>query len=137
MFRVSSAGSFQNNDLVDHLAFFYGFICWIAHSRTGVRLAKPYHPRVIADMVRADKRNVYLSRLEGCLSTSCIIGPAIGGILGQISNQFPMYAAAVISGIAMLAAFVFLKESNPLIVDAEGNYRPKRLVCGFVSSLSS
>lgn len=84
-------------------------------------------------MVHADKRNVYLSRLEGCLSTSCIIGPAIGGILGQISNQFPMYAAAVISGIAMLAAFVFLKESNPLIVDAEGNYRPKRLVCWFIS----
>ena len=77
-------------------------------------------------MVHADKRNVYLSRLEGCLSTSGIIGPAIGGILGQVSNQFPFYAAGVISGIAMIAGFIFLKESNPLIVDEEGNYRAKK-----------
>ena len=92
---------------------------------------------VIADVIPAATRNTYLARLEGFVSLAFIIGPALGGILGQVSNQFPFYAAGVISGIAMIAGFIFLKESNPLIVDAEGNYRPKRLVCGFVSSLSS
>lgn len=46
---------------------------------------------VIADVIPADKRNVYLARLEGCLSVSFIVGPAIGGVLGQISYQFPMF----------------------------------------------
>ena len=37
------------------------------------------------------------------------------------------YVAGVVSGIAMIAAFIFLKESNPLIVDEEGNPRKKKL----------
>lgn len=37
------------------------------------------------------------------------------------------YVAGIVSGIAMIAAFIFLKESNPLIVDEEGNPRKKKL----------
>ena len=37
------------------------------------------------------------------------------------------YVAGVVSGIAMIAAFIFLKESNPLIVVEEVNPRKKKL----------
>ena len=45
---------------------------------------------VIADVIPAEKRNVYLSRLDGIVSVSFIVGPAIGGVLSQISNHFPL-----------------------------------------------
>lgn len=35
--------------------------------------------------------------------------------------------AGVVSGMATIAALIFLKESNPLIVDEEGNPRKVRL----------
>lgn len=37
------------------------------------------------------------------------------------------YVAGIVSGIAMIAALIFLKESNPLIVDEEGNPRKVKL----------
>ena len=37
------------------------------------------------------------------------------------------YAAGVVSGIAMIAALIWLKESNPLLVDENGNKRDKPL----------
>lgn len=46
---------------------------------------------VIADAIPTDKRNIYLSRLDGIVSISFIVGPALGGILSQVSNQFPLY----------------------------------------------
>lgn len=45
---------------------------------------------MIADVIPSEKRNSYLSRLDGIVSVSYIVGPAIGGVLAQISNQFPL-----------------------------------------------
>ena len=99
-------------------------------------------PSVIADVISTDKRNIYLSRLDGIVSISFIVGPALGGILSQVSNQFPLYvlyltsiltnsyAAGVVSGLALIVALIFLKESNPLIIDENGNRREKKLVKG-------
>ena len=72
--------------------------------------------RVVADVTVAEDRNKYLSRLDACISFAFIIGPAIGGILAQVNNHFPMYVAGVVSGIAMIIALIFLKESNPKIL---------------------
>lgn len=57
-----------------------------------------------------------MSRLDACGSFSFIVGPALGGVLAQVSNHFPMYIAGIISGVAMIIAFIFLKESNPRII---------------------
>ena len=46
---------------------------------------------VIADLVPGDQRSIYITRLEACNSAAYIVGPAIGGILGQISYQTPLY----------------------------------------------
>ena len=72
--------------------------------------------RVVADVTVAEDRNKYLSRLDACISFAFIIGPAIGGILAQVNNHFPMYVAGIVSGIAMIIALIFLKESNPKIL---------------------
>ena len=72
--------------------------------------------RVVADVTSAEDRNKYLSRLDACISFAFIIGPAIGGILAQVNNHFPMYVAGVVSGIAMIVALIFLEESNPKIL---------------------
>ena len=71
---------------------------------------------VVADVTVAEDRNKYLSRLDACISFAFIVGPAIGGILAQVNNHFPMYVAGIVSGIAMIVALIFLKESNPKIL---------------------
>jgi singapore isolate B (sub-type 7) whole genome shotgun sequence assembly, scaffold_0 len=45
---------------------------------------------VIADIIPAEQRNTYLTRLEGCISAAYIIGPAVGGVLAQVNYHFPM-----------------------------------------------
>ncbi|KNB43926.1 MFS transporter [Blastocystis sp. subtype 4] len=71
---------------------------------------------VIADIIPAEQRNTYLTRLEGCISAAYIIGPAVGGVLAQVNYHFPMYVAGVISGIAMVIALFILKESHPGLI---------------------
>lgn len=46
---------------------------------------------VIADIIPGDRRSIYITRLEACNSAAYIVGPAIGGLLGQISYQTPLY----------------------------------------------
>ena len=45
---------------------------------------------VIADVIPSEKRNAYMSRLDGIVSVSYIVGPAIGGVLSQITYHFPL-----------------------------------------------
>ena len=120
-------GSFQIDGYAHHLAFFYRSVFWVAYSRPGVGVLPPLDLSVIADLIPPDHRNVYLSRLEGCLSVAYVIGPVIGAFLSQISLHFPFYAASAIATLATISALLFLKESNPLVVDEEGNRRPKKL----------
>ena len=71
---------------------------------------------MIADITTPVDRNSYLSRLDACISVAYIVGPAIGGVLAQVNNRFPMYVAGVVSGVAMIVALIFLKESNPKVL---------------------
>ena len=82
---------------------------------------------VIADITPADERNQYLSRLDAVVSAAFIVGPALGGILGQVNNKFPLFFAGVVSGLALIVAFIFLKESNPTVLErweSKKNPRP-------------
>ena len=72
--------------------------------------------RVVADITSPEERNKYLSRVDSCISVAYVIGPAIGGLLAEYNIHFPMYVAGIVSGIAMIVALVFLKESNPKIL---------------------
>ena len=76
----------------------------------------PFYRRVIADIIPAEDRSTYLSRLNACGTAAYIVGPAIGGVLALVNNHFPLYMAGITSGIAMVLAIFFLKESNPLVL---------------------
>ena len=81
---------------------------------------------MIADVVPTEERNTYLSRLDGVGSAAFIIGPAIGGILCQVNNHLPLlffslpltrrFVAGGVSGVALVFALFFLKESSPEIL---------------------
>lgn len=90
---------------------------------------------VVADVTDAASRNSWLSRLDGIVSAAFIIGPAIGAILLKVNSRFPLYFssmslmiryfAGVVSGLAMVVAIIFLKESHPKILNknkSEGNH---------------
>lgn len=67
-------------------------------------------------MIPAEDRSTYLSRLNACGTAAYIVGPAIGGVLALVNNHFPLYMAGITSGIALVLAIFFLKESNPLVL---------------------
>ena len=99
-----------------YLEVFYRFVCGFPYSCPGVLILLSIHYSVIADLVPAEDRSIFLSRLDACVTAAFILGPAIGGILGQVNNHFPLYVAGVASGIAMIIAMIFLKESNPIVL---------------------
>ena len=74
------------------------------------------YSRVIADLVPAEERSAYISRLDACGTAGFILGPALGGLLAQVNNHFPLYVAGTASGLGLLVALFFLKESNPLVL---------------------
>lgn len=67
----------------------------------------------VADVTPPEKRAHGMGMIGMAFGLGFILGPAIGGILSQISLSFPPYAAAVTSGIAFLLGAVWLNESLP------------------------
>ena len=75
-----------------------------------------FHSSVLADLVSAEERSVYISRLDACGTAAFILGPALGGLLAQVNKHFPLYVGGIASGVALLVALFFLKESNPFVL---------------------
>ena len=74
----------------------YGRKPFLILSLIGSCFGTPIHrtyptPSVIADVVPANDRNTYMSRLDAVGSTAYILGPALGGILCQVNNHLPLY----------------------------------------------
>lgn len=55
--------------------------------------------------------------MEAVISASSVLGPALGGILGQYSYSLPLYFAGCVAGVAMLFSFFFLQETNKDVRD--------------------
>ena len=72
------------------MAFLYWIVFWFIDPCPSVLLISSLIFSVIADIIPAEQRNTYLTRLEGCISAAYIIGPAVGGVLAQVNNHFPM-----------------------------------------------
>ena len=67
--------------------------------------------RYIADCTTPEERPKYLAQLEAFLAAAYILGPAIGGLLGEISYGVPFIAAGVVAAIALVFVIFFLHES--------------------------
>lgn len=66
----------------------------------------------IGDMSTNENRNKYMGLMGMAIGLGFIFGPAIGGVLGNISLQLPFTASATLIGILIIYAFFVLREPN-------------------------
>ncbi|MCF6344207.1 MAG: TCR/Tet family MFS transporter [Devosiaceae bacterium] len=66
----------------------------------------------ITDISKDDERAKYFGFLGACFGVGFIIGPALGGLLGEIWLRAPFLAAAILNGINLLLAIFLLPESR-------------------------
>ncbi len=67
----------------------------------------------IADVSRPEERSKNFAVIGTAWSLGLILGPAIGGLFGQLSLETPAFVAAGISAINVLLGFFLLPESLP------------------------
>jgi MFS transporter, DHA1 family, tetracycline resistance protein len=67
----------------------------------------------IADVSKPEERSKNFALISTAWSLGLILGPALGGLFGQISLEAPAYIAGVISLLNALVGFFLLKESLP------------------------
>ncbi len=66
----------------------------------------------ITDISNEDERAQRFGLLFACFGIGFIIGPALGGVLGDIWLRAPFLAAAILNGINLLLAIFLLPESR-------------------------
>ncbi|MHA6259838.1 MFS transporter [Sporosarcina sp. CAU 1771] len=64
----------------------------------------------VADMTDDEDRNKYMGLLGMSIGLGFIFGPAIGGVLGDISIQLPFLASGTLSFLIFIYASIILKE---------------------------
>lgn len=64
----------------------------------------------VADMTDEENRNKYMGLLGMSIGLGFIFGPAIGGVLGNVSLQLPFLASGVLLVLLMIYAGIILKE---------------------------
>lgn len=85
----------------------------------GISAANAY----IADVTPPEKRSQNFGLIGMAFGLGFIIGPALGGILGEFGTRVPFFAAGTLSLLNFALGFFFLKESLP-----EEKRRPFRLM---------
>lgn len=78
----------------------------------------------IADVTKGDNRTKYISRVTGTFALGFMIGPAVGGLLGNVSLPLPYFAAAIVGVFNLMLIYFFLQETlttkNTSVVLHEG-----------------
>ncbi|KAK8798845.1 hypothetical protein WA158_007929 [Blastocystis sp. Blastoise] len=69
----------------------------------------------IADLTEGKERANYIAKIEGYVSVGYVIGPAIGGFLGEIDHRTPFYVACVSSFLTLMVGLFGIHESNSKI----------------------
>lgn len=67
----------------------------------------------MADVTTPESRARAFGLIGAAISAGFVLGPAIGGVLGEISPRLPFWVAAGFSGAAFLYGLVVLSESLP------------------------
>lgn len=66
----------------------------------------------IADITSKHERAKALGYMSAAINTGFIVGPGIGGFLGEIATRLPFFAAAICGMIAVVISFLLLKEPD-------------------------
>ena len=67
----------------------------------------------VADVARREERGKYFGILGGAGAAGFVIGPAIGGVLGNYGERLPFICAAVLSVIGAAIGYFMLRETLP------------------------
>jgi MFS transporter, DHA1 family, tetracycline resistance protein len=69
----------------------------------------------LADITPPEKRNVNFGKMGISFSLGFIVGPALAGTLGALGygNHLSVFAALIISIVALILVYFYLPESNP------------------------
>lgn len=67
----------------------------------------------LADITPAEERAKRFGLVGAAFGIGFIIGPALGGLMGEISVRAPFYAAAICSGLNFLFGLFFFPETLP------------------------
>ncbi|OGO25991.1 MAG: hypothetical protein A2136_08735 [Chloroflexi bacterium RBG_16_54_11] len=68
----------------------------------------------IADVSKPEERSKNFTLIGTAWSLGLILGPALGGLFGQISLETPAFVAAAVAFVNVLLSFFLLPESLPL-----------------------
>ncbi len=68
---------------------------------------------MISDSSNAENRTKNFGILSAAFGLGFMIGPAIGGVLSEVSLQAPFYFSAGVSLLGTLFAYFYLRETNP------------------------
>ena len=66
----------------------------------------------IADITEESQRARRFGLLYACFGLGFVVGPVLGGVLGEYWVRAPFLAAAVMNGVNLILAFYFLPESR-------------------------
>ena len=67
----------------------------------------------IADCIPAERRGAAFGMLGGAGAAGFVLGPALGGIAGEIGTRAPFIIAASLAGLGVIGGPVFLRETLP------------------------
>ncbi|MBU6379001.1 MAG: TCR/Tet family MFS transporter [Gammaproteobacteria bacterium] len=68
---------------------------------------------VVADIIPPDQRARYFGLNGAAWGMGFIVGPVVGGLLGQYGSRVPFFAAAVFTALNFLIAVAVLRETLP------------------------
>ncbi|MEM1191715.1 MAG: TCR/Tet family MFS transporter [Pseudomonadota bacterium] len=67
----------------------------------------------IADITPTEKRGQRFAIIGAAFGAGFVMGPAIGGILGDMNVRYPFFAGAFVAALNTAFGFLFVKESLP------------------------
>lgn len=76
----------------------------------GAALIMPSVMAFVADVTTIEERPKAMGWVSGAISGGFIIGPGIGGFLGDISTRLPFFVASILGLVGFAFAWAFLKE---------------------------
>lgn len=91
------------------------FWLFVARFLSGIAgAAYPTANAYIADVSPPEKRAANFGLVGAAFGIGFVVGPAVGGLLGQHSARLPFYVSAAIAFCNALYGFIVLKESLPV-----------------------
>lgn len=93
------------------------FLIYIALGGVAQQMWQMSRLAAIADSVKSSSRGRFITSMAGTQRVGTLLGPILGGLLGQfVSPQAPFLAYAIVSALAAVPAYYLIKETAPQLL---------------------